>query len=280
MARSRSFVAYAAGTFGRQVLPMGNAGGPALLAYALSRSGAHAYDRTLAVVTLAELCNLLATLVLAAVGVVSLLALGATAPAVRALGVVLLALVGGLVAFAYCFVARRRLVERGVGALARLLDRTLGRRVPRVGRLVAPERVAAGLRGFYDTVDAVGRDPSALVRAFALGLVARVCFTLPLYTAARSLGAHVSIAVALFAVSAASVAAVVPLPGGVGGVELVLVGLLSALTGLDATMSLATVVLYRFCSYWFLLVATGVVSLFADVRVRSLPTAADLREVD
>jgi len=276
----RTVVAYGTGTAGKLLLPMGNAGGPALLAYAVSRDVELPYERTLAVVTVSELLTLVGTLLLAALGLAFTLAFRSTAGDVYALAVVLVAVFGAVCAAVLVVATRRAFVERAVGAAARLLDRALGDRSPALRRRLEPERVRGSVRAYYETVDAVARRPRALGRAFLFGLAGRICFALPLSVGAFALDLRVPVLVAFLVVAASSVAAVVPLPGGLGSVELVLVGLLVSLTGLDATHAVAVVVLYRLSTYWFLALVGALASVYSVTTVRSLPTAVADAEPD
>jgi uncharacterized membrane protein YbhN (UPF0104 family) len=65
----------------------------------------------------------------------------------------------------------------------------------------------------------------------------------------------------LFIVPVGGLATVVPLPGGIGGVEFAVAGMVIALTTIDPAVVGAMVLLYRVCVYWFLVLVGGA-SLF------------------
>jgi len=275
--RAHSFTAYNTGLFARRILPLGNATGTPLLAYAISRIDGVRYDRTLGVVAVADLCNHLVTILLSGVAIAIMVVLGETVPSLDTIVVGVLAGAVALLVVVTILFVRRGLLTRAVLGIARRADRSLGERIPPLRRWTAPGRIEDGLREFYATVDHVGRDRHALVGAFALSAVARVCFALPLYISLHALGAQVPFAVALFAVLAGGVAVFVPLPGGVGSVELALTGLLLVLTGLNAPLVVAAVLLYRVCSYWFLLAVSGLTSTLYGPSVRTLSAGARTR---
>lgn len=222
--------AYVVGVFGKQVLPMGHAAGSAVMSYAVERADPAGYDRTLAVVAVADFLSLGASVLVAAAGLGYLLVAAPPSATVRTLQVGVLAAVAGLLAVAAAFVYRRATVTHGVRGVTRLVRGTAGRLSPTVADALAPARVDAGLRRFYETFDAVTADRRALVGAFALVLAGWLLFAVPLYTSALAVGVRPPLALALFAVPAAGVATVVPLPGGLGGFELVLGGVLVSLT--------------------------------------------------
>lgn len=251
--------AYAVGVFGKQVLPMGHAAGSAVMTYAVERVDAAGYDRTLAVVAVADFLSLAASVLVAVVGLLYLLVGAPPSPTVRTLQAGVLFAVGGLLALAAVFRYRQSAVTHGVRGITRLVRRTAGRLSPRIDGALAPERVDAGLERFYETFDAVTGDRRALAEAFALVLAGWLLFAVPLYTSALAVGVRLPPALTLFLVPAAGVTTAVPLPGGLGGFELVLGGVLVALTAVPVPEAAAVVLLYRLCSFWFTLLVGGAV---------------------
>jgi uncharacterized protein (TIRG00374 family) len=272
LSRRRAFLAYGAGAFGKQVLPMGNAGGPAVMAYAYDRQANLGYSRTLAVVVTAEFLSLVASVCIALVGVGLLLAFDPSVTTLRFLGVGIAIVAGGLLALGVGVWYRRRHVTLGVIGLAHVVHPLLDRVAPRLAARVHPTDVAGSVERCYASIDAVTADRRAVVVAFALTLLGWLCFALPLYTAALALGSPLSLALVLALVPAAGLATVVPLPGGLGGFELILAGLLSALAGTDLTTAGAVVILYRLCSFWFFVLVGGLCATASAVGLRQLST--------
>lgn len=275
LSRRRAAVAYGAGAFGKQVLPMGNAGGPAVMAYAFDREVNLGYGRTLAVVVVAEFLSLVASVVLGLVGVAVLLSVGSSVTGLRWLGVAVV-LVGALLAALGVVVwYRRRHVAAAVAGVARVLRPVVARVSPARAARLRPDHVEAGLGRYYATFDTVLADRRALVAAVALTQVGWVFFAVPLYTGALALGVRVPPALVLFLVPVAGLATFFPLPGGLGGVEVVLVGLLAALAAVDLTAAGAVVILYRLCSFWFFVLVGGVAASASAVGVRELAAPLD-----
>jgi len=82
----------------------------------------------------------------------------------------------------------------------------------------------------------------------------------------------------VFLVPASHLVAVLPLPGGLGGVELVLAGVLAVVLGIDVILAATVTLLYRLWAYWFVLLAGAVASLYAATPVRSLVDIEDRGE--
>jgi hypothetical protein len=268
----RAFVAYGTGAFGKQVLPMGNAGGPAVMAYAFDREAKLGYSRALAVVVVVELMSLAASIVLATVGIVVLLGQGAPTGAVRWLGVGV-ASIGLLLALLSLVIwYRRDGVTAALASGAALVRPTVARVAPGIATRLDPDRVAAGLERYYATVDEVFADRRSVLIAAALTQLGWVLFVVPLYTSGLALGVQLPLALVLFLVPAAGLTTAFPLPGGLGGLEIALAALLAALSVLELPESGAVVVLYRLCSFWFFVFVGG---LCAFVATASVPDLAD-----
>lgn len=276
------FAAYSTGMFAKQVLPMGNASGPAIMALAIDREADLGFNRSLAVVTIGDFLGLLATLLLALVGVVYVVV---SVPPTRLVQVVLVGVAvfaAALVSFAVVLVYRRSAVRFAALGVARFLRGTLGRVSRRVEAALAPARIDESLARYFETLDAAAGDRRSLLVAAALALVGWTLFAVPLYTSALAVGAPLSFGLVLFVVPAGGLATIVPLPGGVGGVEFAVAGMILGLTSVDPAVAGAMVLLYRVCVYWFLVLigaaslgytATSLGSLAADVP--DGPTAVD-----
>jgi uncharacterized protein (TIRG00374 family) len=277
--RHRAFLAYGAGAFGKQVLPMGNAGGPAVMAYAFDREVRLGYSRTLAVVVTAEFLSLVASVSMALAGVGLLLALDPSAARLRWLGVGVLVVAVGLVVLGLVLWYRRHRVTLAVVGLAHLLYPIVNRLSPRLADRVHPDDVTGSVERCYASIDAVTADRTAVASGFGLTMLGWVCFAIPLYTAARALGVPLSIALVLVLVPTAGLLTVVPLPGGLGGFELALTGLLTALAGLDLAAAGAIVILYRLCSFWFFVLVGGLCAAASTVGVRDLSTRLEAGSV-
>jgi uncharacterized membrane protein YbhN (UPF0104 family) len=92
--------------------------------------------------------------------------------------------------------------------------------------------------------------PSRLVITFVLGLLTAVCYSLVFWASAEALGASLPITTALLIGWGSQIGRGVPLPGGIGGVEVVGVTIILSLTSLSAGLAISTIVLYRILTFW------------------------------
>jgi len=251
-------VTYYAATFANYVTPLGQAGGEPFIAYVLSRDTDASYEDSLASVVTADLLNLLPFFTFAAVGFVAL-AWQTTLPerieplaaglVVLAVGVPILAISGWR-------------LRMPLGRLFLRVSAPVVRRLPRVTVGTIRDR----LRELNASFQRIAREPTALVRALVFSYVGWVFFALPLYFATQAIGAPIGLLLVLFIVPASTLAGLVPSPGGLGGVEVALVALLVALSGLTGAGAYAVALVYRVASYWFALGAGGAATLYVIKR--------------
>lgn len=256
---ARFLAAYLAGNFVKLSLPAGRMGGPAIMAYALGRETDLAYERSLAATTVGKLVGFPASVVPASAALVTVAAPAATERVVVL--VPALALVAGLVlgvgaAAAVRPGAARRLVH-GVAAAGRA---TVGRLSGRVAAALAADRIDRALAGVGETLRTMGRDRRSLAVAFALTVAGWVALALALAATLAGLGHPTAVPLALVAVPLASLGNAVPLPAGLGGVDVALGGLVVALVGLDLAAAAAVVLVYRLATDGLLVVLGGLVT--------------------
>lgn len=104
----------------------------------------------------------------------------------------------------------------------------------------------------------------------ALTLLGWVALAGSLSLSALALGHHAPLAVSLFVVPVVGYSNLLPLPGGLGGYEAALVGLLVWLAGMDPVGAVAVTVVFRLVSYWFVIAVGVVLALFLSVDLRRL----------
>jgi uncharacterized protein (TIRG00374 family) len=233
----------AAAAFANHVTPFGQAGGEPATALLLSAVGEPPFERALGAITSFDVLNVVPSLSLAAVGLAyygSVAALGVRLRTV-AVGLAAVVVLAPLVAG---FAWRRR---RGVEAvLVRLLTppaRVVGRPLPRV-EPPARAAVAGRVEGFVGALEAVAGDRRRLAVALSASTAGWLAQVLGLWLALRAVGAHVPLAVPLFVVPLGTVGAALPTPGGLGGIEPIQVGLVTAATTVAVSTVTAAVLLF------------------------------------
>lgn len=252
---NRAALAYLRGIYGKQLLPVGNVTGPVLTAYSMRSATGISTERGLAATLTAEVAAFVGSATVATTGALLLFANGTTAARWLAVGfgVVLLGWLAVLTAFV-AGVDLEPLVSRAAGLVAG----TLGRFSSRIRRRTGPEAVARRFAEFEDAQRLLRANPGRLVLAVAWAVVGWVLFCLPAVAAAAALGVSLPVAVALVAVPVSDLLNALPLPGGIGGVELALAGSLVTLSGLDVATAAAVAFSFRLCTYWFVLLVCGV----------------------
>jgi hypothetical protein len=243
----RTLAAYPVTTLVSTVVPGGRAGGAPLNGLVVARATSAGYEDGVATSLVFGVLTNLAVLVAGAVGVITLVAttggVGGVSDALLRAG----AVVGLVVVLATAAVVA---VRRGRG---RLRDRvvTAGVVLGRIARLVPgftpPDRATLD-RGWSELATAFRRfraRPRVLVLPAVSVMVAHALTVVALWVALAAVGAAVSVGFLMTIVPVAVLAAVLPAPGGVGGVEASLAALISVGSTVTAADSVASVVLYR-----------------------------------
>ncbi|MFB6121381.1 MAG: flippase-like domain-containing protein [Halobacteriaceae archaeon] len=263
---------YATGMLLRGLAPWGRSGGSLLTAAAMDRRGTGRFEELLGATVAGEFLGTIGSTGVAVVGVVVLLVAGggptvATAGALVAGFLTVLGLLVGVV------LAYPDLIVGAVAAVLAVLRGTVGRAWAPADRLLERATVTERTERFLATVGVVARDPGTIGPALALSVLAAATAVVPLWASLRAVGEPVAFPVVMVVVPLTGFAAVVPLPGGTGGVEFALVGLLVATTGVTAAGAAAAVLLYRLATYWLgLAVGTVGTAAFGGRPLRTLPT--------
>ncbi len=251
---SRLVPTYYAATFADYVTPFGKAGGGPLIAYILSRDRRASYEEGLASVVVADGLNLLPFFSFAGAGVLALSVRGSLPPRVRPVLYGLGGMALGVPALAFLLWRRDRAVVSAVARVSEWLSDRVG--------VVSLRNVEERLVEFFALVDEISDSRGRLWETLAFAYVGWVCFAAPLYFAGRALSVSISPLLVAFVVPASAMASFVPTPGGLGGVEAALVGLLVALAGLPVEVAAAVALVYRAASYWFVLLTGGTAALW------------------
>jgi len=259
----RVVTVYAFANFLRNVLPWGRTAGSALTAYLLARDAHTEFDSSFAVLVVAETLSFLASMVMLAVGGAFLLATR-TLPVQPGLAGVLFSAATLVVLVAFVLVIRPAWT---LAVAIRVLEATWrgitlvpfrgGGRLTRTGLRERVDR-------FRATMATVGADAETVASSYVYAQVAWIATVLSMQWALLALGVDPPVAIAMVVVPLGGTAAIVPLPGGLGSVDLALGALLVALTDLPLAVVAAVVLVYRLCAYWFPVVVGGVAGLYLN----------------
>lgn len=238
-----------AGMFVRSVLPAGNVGKGAFVAITVGQSEEVDVSEGVAGAASWEFLNMVASAVVASVGVVGIAIGGGdagAAPVVLAAftGVLVLAVVAGAE-----FARRRERVVDLVLWTSQVVRRTLGRAAPMLDERLTRERVRGTLDGFFESVTDLARDRRRLAVALVAAHLTWLFGALPLFFCLHAVGLPVSLYVVFLAMPLAGFSLAVPVPGGIGPMDAALGCLIAVLTGYPLGALASAVVLFRVATY-------------------------------
>jgi len=265
--RRRIQLGYLSGTFGKQVLPLGNAGGSAILAYVIAEDLNRRFRDVFAAVTASELLVFAGSVGVAIIGMVSVLLSPysglPTSLVLALLTVTVLALVVGGAVIAY----RIHVVATVVEHVAWLLRATIGRISVRVHRSLAPGRIRSGTDSFLTAFGTATGETRRLVVAATVAVLGWLAFSMALYAGLLAVGAPIPLGFALFLTPAAGVVTLLPTPGGLGSTEIGLTAAITVLVTASPSVVAAGVIVFRLVTYWLVVAAGGLASLYLSTTV-------------
>lgn len=241
---------FAGATFANNVTPFGQAGGEPVTALLISRVAKSDYETGLAAIASVDALNFVPSVTL---GLTGLGYLAATAVLGRRLQVATLAVVGvgvALIVGGFIGWRHRYEVEAVVVRALTPVVRFGGRILPRHS---SPSRavIKGRIESFFTAIDRVAGDRESLALALGFSTVGWLGLAASLWLALLALGHRVPFPIVIAVIPVGSLASVTPLPGGLGGVEAVLITLLPAAAGVTPTVATAAVLVHRTGTYWF-----------------------------
>lgn len=250
--QDRSFIlVYLATGLPRNLLPGGYAAGAAIISVGLARHTSTPFERVLAPLSVAEVYGFAAPLVVASTGAAFLGGVVVVGGRPWPVAGAVVVGVGLFLAVALLGVVRADWLARLTVGGGRLVRASLGRIPPtRYLRPLMAGRAGDRVAGFRMSVQSITAAPSGLILAFALSVAAWVTVAIPLWLSLAAVGASVPVAVVLVAVPTAGLMGILPLPGGLGGIELALVALVTGFTGVDPAVATSGVLVYRLVTFW------------------------------
>ena len=259
----------AGGLFWNNITPFGPAGGEPVAAYLLTQHTDTTYERALATVASVDTINLIPSVSLAGVGTLVLVgsASGGLGDDLRGVVGVVLALVIALAGGAWVIYRYRRPLRGGLTRASHIPIRAVAGVLPRV-RVPTVAEVRRRTRGFTIAVGRVATDRRRLIGALAASTLGWGCQMVGLLFALRAVGVEAPIAAVVIAVPLGAIAGITPLPGGIGGIETVLVVVLVALPAvvIGEAIAAAAVVIFRGAIYLLPVLVGGVVTVLLGVR--------------
>jgi uncharacterized protein (TIRG00374 family) len=270
MSPHRAFLVFSGAMFSNNVTPFGQAGGEPITALLISRIADAEYETGLAAIASVDTLNFVPSITLALMGVgyfATETTLGRQLE-VAAVAVVALAVaVPGLVY--YCWQNRYDLEERAVGRITPTI-RWITAKLPRTTP-PSESAIEQRINGFFRAIERVATNRRGLVLSLGFSALGWTLQMIGLWLAFRAIGHSIPLSVALFVVPIGAIAGITPLPGGAGGIETVLVTLLTLATGpaVGLTVAASAVIIYRGVVYWVPVLIGGAVMSVLTVQGRT-----------
>jgi glycosyltransferase 2 family protein len=266
----KTFFVFAGATCLNNLTPLGQVGGSPATALLISRTAETDYEASLAGIASVETLNLFPSIILALLSAAYLIANQMMSAKLRYATTVTLVLSVFLPTVLYVgWLYRTQLQDQSTQCIV-----FVGSNVTRILPRISPpkkEVIRQSVENFFKAIERIAGHKRGLAIAFVYLTLGWVCQMAGLWLAFRAVGPTIPFIVTLFIIPISAIAGVTPLPGGAGGIETVLLGLL---LGMNTVMTLdltegtiaASIIIFRGAVYWIpvLIGSIGVGVLRAD----------------
>ncbi|MBS3760328.1 MAG: flippase-like domain-containing protein [Halodesulfurarchaeum sp.] len=267
VSRRKGIALYASAMFANNVTPFGQAGGEPVTAYVINRVTDTRFETGLAAIATVDAAHVFTSISIAVTG--GLLTVTVFSPN-QQLTLVVLGVLGLGVAVGVAgslLVRYRRSIARGLEVPVADAIHRLGAAFPdRLANLLQTAR--SRFANFQGDLGRIAANQRTLVLALGYSTAGWLFEVGALSLALWGLGGPVPVATVLVIIPVGKLAGFVPLPGGFGSIEAMLVGLLVATTPVAGGMATAAVLLHRAATYWLPTILGGSVSLALGVTTR------------
>lgn len=250
MPRGRIAGIFLTAMFVKYATPYGQLATEPFAAYLVSRDGEMAYEDGLASIVSADLLNYIPYYTFGFLGLGLIATDGAIGTGMGTQFAAFGALFVVVSSVVLVSVRQPPIVYRLVLGVTGVTRRVVGRFTDRFDEQLSARAVRSRLDGFYTTLEAITADKGTLVVATVYAHFGMAFMMLPVYIGASALGYRLSVPVVAIVVALGKLGAVVPSPGGTGGVEAIVTAGLTTLGQLDPAAALTVALIYRLCTYW------------------------------
>lgn len=257
----RSLFVFASALFMNNITPFGQAGGEPVAAAVISQLTDIEYERGLASIASVDAIHFGPSIAFALFGLAyyaTFATLGQYLIIATVIVVALAITVPGLLYLAWRY--RYTLERRSIGALTPLIRR-VGQLIPRISS-PSPEAIERRVEGFFATIERIATNRRGVMVALAFSAFGWLVQILMLWSSFIALDKTIPLSLIFLIIPVANIASIVPLPGGLGGIEAVFIGLLVSTTDVNIAIITAAVTIYRTIVYGLpILVGGGTVVL-------------------
>lgn len=233
----------------RYSFPYAMAGTQGIFAYLTTYDGRTQIEDSLAPVVIADLIVYIPHFTL---GIVGVLVYTGEVPEKTLYSAVGLFIAVSL--FTWILFSHRGLIHRIVEVISGITDTVLG-------IFVSGSISGSHLTKFYDSVDKVSSKKHSLFVSIVAGHLGMIFIVLPLPIAGYATGVKISFAFAAGIVMMTKLSGVLPTPGGLGGIEAIMIGILISFGDIEAATAVTITLLYRVSTYWYTLLVGGIASV-------------------
>jgi uncharacterized protein (TIRG00374 family) len=245
----KSFLTYASIMFTNHITPFAHLGGEPLAAGIIARSIDKDYDHCLGVISTVSVIHFIPSILFFTFGLIYMSTINGGIPTninnlILGFIIIGMVLVGlGVLLFRY----QDKFEDISSFILKYIID--ILSYIPRIPKITR-KSIKNKINGYLSSFRKVSKSPKTILIATFFSTLGLGFQALGLWIALHSVGANVSIVIPMIAFPIAGLASILPLPGGVGGIEAILITIVSTLSSVGLVDITTAVILIRGGIYW------------------------------
>lgn len=257
---TKSFFVMNGAMFSNNITPFGQAGGEPVTALLISNVVETEYERGLAAIASVDSLNFVPSITLALLGAGYYAIQTSFGRRLQVATGSLVVLAVAIPALGYVGWRKRNTIQTRVVRIRTIVVHHVVKIVPGITS-PTPNSIRSRVSRFVHSIERIATNRRGITLALIASTTGWVCQMIALWVAFVAIGSPIPFHVLLFVVPVGAMAGVTPFPGGSGGIEAVLVGVLSSLPGtvVGWETALAAVIIYRGAVYWIPVIIGGTV---------------------
>lgn len=249
---------FLAAQFANGITPLGQLGGEPFIAYVVSRDSGVPYEKSFGAVLAADILNTVQFFTFSLFGILLFLYYYPLDPLVAKILRIILVLIVLAIGVFVLFWKRKGSALQAIGWAGGRVGHLMERAGKRTDGSWDAYFVQKG-ENFYGVLENLLQKKRTVGVALVLSHASGLLWAVGLYVTILSLGVDAPLSALLFILPISLLTSYLPLPGGLGGIEIMLTLLLAAVTAVPAPTASAAALLFRVFSYWLVLLVGGVI---------------------
>ncbi|MDY6778093.1 MAG: lysylphosphatidylglycerol synthase transmembrane domain-containing protein [Candidatus Nanohaloarchaea archaeon] len=275
----RLYQTFFGGTFMNNITPLGQLGGEPFIAYVVSQNGDISYEEAFAAIFSSDIINTAPFFTFSTVGLLFIFfsRYSRFAPLLAGfLAVVLAAMIAILALLWYSRSTAKDLLLSVASGIRWLHDR-VPLDIDLIVKQLEHSRLESRIETFYETLDIVFQHPRSLLETLLISHASWLLSITALYAFLVAVGWPIPFYLVFFILPASFLASYIPLPGGLGGIEMFAYAMLVLIAGVSGPAASVAFILFRFSTFGVTVIVGGLALWSMSLDMEEIAASVEAR---